>query len=204
MKLRVVKLGGSLFDLPDLGRRVENWLAQQDPQPTVLIAGGGMFVDAVRRFDEVQKLPVYVSHLLALGGMKLASQALSALLPDLEYVSEVDRLGFTFASISTGNTSSDYAGIWCVVDYWLSEIEPTLAGDVPVDWTLTSDSIVAILSERWQADSIVLLKSCEQPGATPQNWRAAGAVDPQFAELVAELNVSWVNLRASKFGDDRA
>ncbi|MCC9604470.1 hypothetical protein LOC68_27880 [Blastopirellula sp. JC732] len=202
MNLRVVKLGGSLFDLPDLGRRVEAWLAQQAPQPTALLAGGGMFADAVRQFDAVHQLPSLFSHHLALQSMRQSARALSCLLPAHDYIGQLDQLRFCLASASEGNLPPRYVGVWDVVDYWLQEIEPTLRAKT-LDWTLTSDSIAAKLAVSWNAKSLVMLKSCDPPGETPHAWSAAGAVDPQFAEIAAGLTVSWVNLRDAKF-DDRA
>ena len=46
--IRVVKIGGSLLDLPDLSTRLSSWLNRQAPMPTVWIVGGGMAVDALR------------------------------------------------------------------------------------------------------------------------------------------------------------
>ncbi|EAQ77604.1 hypothetical protein [Blastopirellula marina] len=194
MNLRVVKLGGSLFDLPDLGRRVEVWLAQQTPMPTAFIAGGGMFADAVRRFDAIQQLPSPAAHLLALRSMELGSQALAALLPTLDLVREADPLRRVLASAAQGTCCDSYVGVWNVIDYWLDEVEPTLSSN-SLDWTLTSDSISATLAQHWQAASLVLLKSCERPGETADDWTQAGAVDSQFAAAALGVNVTWANLR---------
>lgn len=195
MNLRVVKLGGSLFDLPDLGRRLEVWLTQRTPQPTALIAGGGMFADAVRQFDAVHQLPSLFSHQLALQSMQQSARALSCLLPAQDYVEQADQLRFCLASAYAGNLPPRYVGVWNVVDYWLQEIEPTLRAKT-LDWTLTSDSIAATLANRWNAEALVLLKSCDPSGATPEAWSAAGDVDPQFSMSSVGVTVEWVNLRA--------
>ena len=47
--MRVIKLGGSLLDLPDLGVRLTRFLHELTPQDSSLIlVGGGPIVDAVR------------------------------------------------------------------------------------------------------------------------------------------------------------
>lgn len=197
MKLRVVKLGGSLFDLPDLGRRVEIWLAQQDPQPTVLIAGGGIFADAVRKFDWIHELEPRASHQLALQSMSLAAYALASLLPGRELVSGAVGVRSTLERLSAAEENA-YVGVWDGVEYWLRTVEPKLT-EAALDWTLTSDSIAAVLARKWNADSLVLAKSCPCPAKPKWEWSGAGLVDAQFAEHSEGLVVAWVNLRAAEF-----
>src|SRR4051794_12217769 len=76
--LIVAKVGGSLYDLPDLGARLKLWLG---PLPRVLLVpGGGAMADAVRRLDNVHGLGEEASHWLALRALELNAQFLSHLL----------------------------------------------------------------------------------------------------------------------------
>ena len=44
----VVKVGGSLFDWPDLGERLCRWLAVQEEKEILLVPGGGPTADVIR------------------------------------------------------------------------------------------------------------------------------------------------------------
>ena len=50
--IRVVKIGGSLFQFPALVQNLRSWLASQPRALNVLLAGGGRFADAVRDLDQ--------------------------------------------------------------------------------------------------------------------------------------------------------
>ncbi|MEM7558752.1 MAG: hydantoinase/oxoprolinase family protein, partial [Planctomycetota bacterium] len=50
-EVRVVKVGGSLLDIPNLGDRLASWLSQQPRAVSLFVVGGGGLVDAVRDLD---------------------------------------------------------------------------------------------------------------------------------------------------------
>src|SRR5262249_42007524 len=58
--LAVVKVGGSLFDWPELPGRLTGYLKARQvkvgAEHTVLVAGGGPAADWIRRLDEIQHL----------------------------------------------------------------------------------------------------------------------------------------------------
>ena len=60
--VRVVKIGGSLFDLPDLPERLWKWMAVQSPAHHVLVAGGGKLVNVVREWDRQKTLDDAAAH----------------------------------------------------------------------------------------------------------------------------------------------
>ena len=54
--LTVVKVGGSLYDLPDLHLRLQPWLSQAKTTDIILVPGGGATADVIRDFDRVHHL----------------------------------------------------------------------------------------------------------------------------------------------------
>src|SRR3954447_24129718 len=75
----VVKVGGSLYDLPDLGPRLAAWLGTL-PEPVLLVPGGGAMADVVRDLDRCHGLGEAISHELALRSLTMNAWFLAALL----------------------------------------------------------------------------------------------------------------------------
>ena len=73
---RVVKVGGSLEDLPDLPQRLAEWLTRQTECDQLLLAGGGRLADQVRQQDRQLHLPVETAHWLAVHAMAVNGKRL--------------------------------------------------------------------------------------------------------------------------------
>src|SRR5579862_134578 len=83
--LTVVKIGGSLYDLPDLRSRLQRWLDRL-PGRILLVPGGGRTTDVIRDFDAVHSLGEERSHWLALRALALNAVCLADLLPDAKVI----------------------------------------------------------------------------------------------------------------------
>jgi 5-(aminomethyl)-3-furanmethanol phosphate kinase len=191
--LLVAKVGGSLYDLPDLAVRLDDWLAQVESRRTLLIPGGGPTADAVRKLDRTHRLGEETSHWLALRALSLNAQFLAQLLPHAPVLSRLP-------------DPSDAARQFILdplpffqEDEWHPERFPHL-------WMVTSDSLAVRVAMRASADALVLLKSVSWP--TGYGWDRAteeGVVDAFFAEALRrapELSVRIVNLRPGSINGD--
>jgi 5-(aminomethyl)-3-furanmethanol phosphate kinase len=167
----VVKVGGSLYDWPALGPTLARWLRKNAPGQALLVPGGGLFTEVVRRLDELHHLGDEKSHWLALRSMTMAAGFIRALLRDGE-IAILDAVAFCRA-----------------------DVRPPDA--LPHNWLVTSDSIAARAAELRHAE-LVLLKSAEPPPGDVAAWAAAGYVDSHFPTVVtrARLTVRAINLRA--------
>jgi len=76
----VAKVGGSLFDLPDLRQRLDAWLATVDDACVLLAPGGGAGADVILQFDRTHRLGDEASHWLALRVVTVNAHFLSRLL----------------------------------------------------------------------------------------------------------------------------
>jgi aspartokinase-like uncharacterized kinase len=178
----VVKVGGSLYDLPELGPRLRRFLASLGEVDRLIVPGGGVTADAIRAFDRDHHLGAEPSHWLALRACAVNAHFLARLLPGVPVVAlpeECCGLGildpFTFALADEGRP-----------------------GCLPHHWDATSDSVAARVAVVARAD-LVLLKSITLPeGMSWSEAAAAGHVDTTFPGVVAEggLRVRAVNLRA--------
>jgi aspartokinase-like uncharacterized kinase len=68
----VAKVGGSLYDEPRLGPALRLWAGEQ-PEPVLLVPGGGEFADAVRKLDRVHRLGEEAAHWLAIRSLDAAA-----------------------------------------------------------------------------------------------------------------------------------
>lgn len=158
----VVKVGGSLFDLPDLGRRLLRWLETLPTAEIVLFPGGGAAVDWLRQIDRCQGLGDEKAHWLAIRTLDVNAQLLADLVNNAAVIEEL----------------TDCPPLWSmrripVLAPWRFTIaDEARPGKLPHSWAVTSDSLAARLADLWQADELILLKSC---GAS---WGADGtAID---------------------------
>jgi len=191
MTIRVVKVGGSLFDLPDLPGRIRRWLAAQPVGHDVFLAGGGPLAEQIRTWNLMSALDDETAHWMCVDLLTVTAQLLNARLPDLTQVDEErllrDRVREAGATIFSPAA-------------WLRDGEPkTLGQRLPWNWNVTSDSIGGRLAAVLKADELVLLKS-SLPSDAADGLRgpaAAGYVDSFLPNLAAELPlVRAVDLRS--------
>ena len=178
----VVKVGGSLYDLPDLESRLRRFLASLETKAVLLVPGGGALADAVRKLDCNHFLGEEVAHWLALRALTVAAHFVSALLPGPPIVEHPEQW--------------KHGSLTVLDPYAFARLDQGRAGDLPHCWNVTSDSFAARAARLAGAQRLMLLKSVTIPPGL--DWRAAasrGWVDAYFPEAVGDLRVQSVNLR---------
>lgn len=189
--IRVVKVGGSLFDLPDLPARIIDRLAAQPSGLNIIVAGGGERVEELRQAEKAVPLTTVGYHWLCVRALATTAEILAEWLRPLPFIRGFDELQ---ATISFRLPST------CIFDVFefLHEHEGQLPGEVlPQDWSVTSDSIAARLARVIDADELVLFKSATVPaGSSLEDLAKQGYVDAFFPQAAEELPlVRLVNLR---------
>jgi aspartokinase-like uncharacterized kinase len=190
--IRVVKVGGSLFDLPDLGERLREWLATQRPAHNVLIAGGGPLVEQIRAWHADEPIEDAAAHWMCVDLLTVTAHMLHAWMPEIPLVEDdcllCQRIGEPGATIFGPAP-------------WMRHSEPGLPGTwLPSNWDTTSDSIAGRLAAALLADEFVLMKSALPRRKTSRELSALAAVgyiDSVLAQMAPELPPTrLVNLRA--------
>ena len=214
----VVKVGGSLYDLPDLGPLLGRWLDEQcSPHapregphaeregyterphaeregytvPAVLVPGGGPAADVVRDLDRRHHLGEETAHWLALHAVTLNAHFLARLLRERNPV--------------VSGAVAAWPGLWRrgvlpILDaHAFARADEALSDHLPHCWQATSDSMAARVALVAGARRLVLLKSVTIPAGI--SWEEAarqGYVDPLFAHILphGSVEVRAVNLRA--------
>lgn len=190
--VRVVKVGGSLFDLPDLAQRLRDWLAEQSPAHNVLVAGGGPLVETVRQWNRLAELSDAAAHWMCVDLMTVTAHFLHDRIPEIPLV-EDDRL----LCQRVGTQGATIFG----PAPWLRHAEPALPGVwLPNSWETTSDAIAGRLAVALRADEFHLIKSDLPPRRSAWELSALAAadyVDPTLARMAPDLPPTWfVDLRS--------
>lgn len=192
LPIRVVNVGGSLFDLPDLADRLRSWLSRQSPGHHVLLAGGGPLADQVRRWHELRPIEEAAAHWMCVDLLTVTAHLLHARLPEIPLIEDdallCQRVGSRSCTIFISAP-------------WMRHGESKLPGiSLPQTWAVTSDSIAARLAVALGAAELVLMKSTLPRGGsavTIQELSDVGYVDPMLVHLAGQLPpVRSINLRA--------
>lgn len=187
--VRVVKVGGSLFDFDGLTPALRYWLLQQPPAVNVLLAGGGPWAEAVREADRRFHLGDEASHWLCIDALALTARLLANLLPEATFYQDFlalrDEVACRVCAVVPVPPIVFSPATFVRND---AEHHPQ---SLPRDWSVTSDSIAARLAEQLRAEELVLLKSTDAHSAS-------GLVDDYFPIAARDLPaVRIVNLRSS-------
>jgi aspartokinase-like uncharacterized kinase len=188
--LTVVKVGGSLYDLPDLAPRLRRWLAAERAGGVLLVPGGGPAADVVRDFDRRHHLGEEASHWLALRALSLNVHFLAALLPSARVLHDVEAWHRAWQENSIP-----------ILDVFsFARADEARPDRLPHSWAVTSDALAARVAVVAQARELVLLKSTTiPPGMDWQEAGQRGLVDAMLTEVLRaapDLRVRAVNLRA--------
>ena len=187
--IRVIKVGGSLFDWPPLAAALQNWINDQPPAKNVLLAGGGEFAEAIRRADRLFSLGAESSHWLSIEALRVSTRLLAAVVRDARLLTSYQDL------VSGVNQDSAITVIFDPSDL-LRNNEPQMPGKpLPRSWSVTSDSIAARLAQILPADELVLLKSTDPPQVQLTAMAAAGYIDSHLPKIATLLPLRFVNLR---------
>ena len=185
--MTVVKVGGSLFDWPELSSRLQLFLATLKETNVLLIPGGGPTADVIRQLDQRHHLGEETSHWLALHALALNARFLEKILSSSQVVEDLDAAG-----------SCWLRGITPILDmYQFARGDEARADHLPHTWQVTSDSLAARVALVAQATKLILLKSKDAPS---EDWLQAakvGYVDEQFAKVIekASTTAQAINLR---------
>jgi dihydroneopterin aldolase len=185
----LIKLGGSLFDLPELKERLPRLLDQMSG-PVFLVAGGGRFADEIRGMARIFEFSDALSHELAISAMRLNGTVLSILDSRLKSVrSHAEAIAASTAGaiplLRLSLQMEDWPGIEAL----------------PASWEVTSDSLAAWAATQLNVGRLLLAKSCDLPDPLPTLTEAAqrGLIDAKFPLYAAPLpRIDWINLRSGR------
>lgn len=187
LPLTVIKVGGSLFDLPDLPDRLDLLLTPNGQN--VLVFGGGEEVDDLRRHAETNAISEEEAHWEAIRLMSRSAVRQSRRWPIAKFASSFDHIEQIHESLTIFDAANEL----------LNDGSRTL----PVGWHVTSDSIAAWAALKLTATELILLKSVShRESMSIQQAAECGWLDAYFPTIAKELEIagikiSWINARSS-------
>ena len=182
----VLKVGGSLGRRPRRLRRLMAALgALAPPRTLVVVPGGGLFAEEVRRADRRFALDPSSSHWMAILAMDQSAYLLRHLAAGAVLVRSPE-------AIRTGRLNV------LAPSAWLLRADP-----LPHSWDVTSDSIAAWVARALRAARLVLLKSVDgvpgpgRPGparirAQATRRQLGDVVDEHFARALSPDISCWI------------
>ncbi|MEC9189674.1 MAG: hypothetical protein VX520_10700 [Planctomycetota bacterium] len=198
--LKIVKLGGSLLDFPNLTLNFHHWLTQETAGRHIVIVGGGQMVEEIRQRQVALSWSDEDCHERALMTMRDNSQIAAKRL-DLPWTDDqaslhrwINDQAIPLKPKEKGTIPSKVATL--IFD---SSAMASVDLSLPKCWDLTSDSLAAWFAHRIGARELILLKS----RGAPKGWRPLSQgfedwVDPLFPKFALGLKVTSVNLRAPR------
>lgn len=141
----VVKLGGSLYNTPELRHWLTALTDYSKQQPIVIVPGGGPFADQVRTAQTLHHFDDSHAHHMALLGMAQFGILMSGIVPQCQLVrySEINKSAMQPLSI------------------WLPDDDLLAVRELKHSWSVTSDSLAIWLSQQLEADELIIIKHAE-------------------------------------------
>jgi aspartokinase-like uncharacterized kinase len=173
----VVKVGGSLFNLPNLGMRLHAFLTGLNASDVILVPGGGPAADLVRTWDRAFHLGDEKAHWLALRALTFNAYLLASILPAAQVINEPRERRPLLAK---GVTPIMDVNAWAQAD-------ESSRDRLPHTWDVTSDTLAARIAIESKAAELILLKSTAFSGKDWHEAAAAGVVDLYFPEIMDKI-----------------
>lgn len=172
----VVKIGGSLVENDRIGGALD--IVARASRRIVVVPGGGVFADTVRRAQENYQFSDEAAHRMAILAMHQTAELLMDLQPRLMGADSVAAM----------------RAIWRKgkIPVWLPHKMCEDDNEIPADWSITSDGLSARLAERMRCSQVVLVKSRgAPPDASAFDLARDGIVDPIFAAIATRAKLEW-------------
>jgi dihydroneopterin aldolase len=185
----VLKLGGSLLAIPDLMDRLEAVIFRLRPSPVLIVPGGGAAADIIRDLDQKLRLSPEKAHRDAIAAMSHNAALLCRLNKSLRLVRNYDEALQVW--------SRGHAAVLDADSFLFEQPDKTGVDSLPASWDITSDSIAAWTARHWQADRLILAKSCDAPETNLSALCQLGMIDRAFETSVGQVRTEWLNLRSS-------
>ncbi|NQZ52690.1 MAG: delta 1-pyrroline-5-carboxylate synthetase [Piscirickettsiaceae bacterium] len=170
----VVKLGGSLYNTPELKLWLKTLTIQAKSHPIIIVPGGGPFADQVRHAQETHQFSDSHAHHMALLAMSQFGLLLSSLVPNCQVLNFPEDPITTFEGLSV----------------WLPNQQLLTKTALKHSWDISSDSLALWLANELHAEQLILIKQVDLPNnLSISKLSEQGILDRGFPQLYAQIPV---------------
>lgn len=172
----VIKLGGSLSENDRIGGMLD--IVARASRRAVIVPGGGPFADTVRQSQEDLNFSDEAAHHMAILAMHQYAEVLMDLQPRLTGAESIAAI----------------RAVWREgkLPIWLPLKMCSGDGQIPADWSITSDGLAARLAERMRCSTLILVKSRRVDcGLTATQLARQGIVDTAFPRIAKRAGLTW-------------
>ncbi len=171
--MHIVKLGGSLYNAPNLNRWLTRLHTLSQQQPLVIVPGGGPFADQVRQAQQQHKFDDRSAHHMAILAMAQFGLLLHGLQPSA-----------TIVNIPAAVAATPKLSIW-IPDARL------LDADIAQNWQITSDSLALWFAQQLPAvQQLTLIKRIRPDTGDLQQLNHKTIIDDGFTGLYQQHPVA--------------
>lgn len=171
----LIKIGGSLYNQPELRTSAVTWAGLATRQRLLFLPGGGPFADQVRLADTRLQLTSDATHWMAVLAMDQYAYLLVDLMPGAKLVYDLK---------SADQVCAAHQAAILAPSALLRQLDP-----LPHNWNITSDSIAAWLAQYTGVPLLVLLKSIEGVYQRDSHGKATTLLRQVTRPALAALNV---------------
>jgi 5-(aminomethyl)-3-furanmethanol phosphate kinase len=178
--MKVIKLGGSLLSSGQLARCL-SLIVQYYQNNVVIVAGGGVFAEQVRKAQLAFQFDDYYAHAMALLAMQQTAWLIKGLEPRFVLADSVETIKHTAKQN---------------IVVWLPDLNELNNANIPATWAVTSDSLAAWLAKTLSAEELLLVKSAEiDRRLSVAELAERGIVDAAFCQMTTDVAVRVINYR---------
>jgi aspartokinase-like uncharacterized kinase len=183
----VIKLGGSLLETGKLGQCLDKIEQNYHGDSVVIVPGGGVFAEQVRKAQREWRFDDAVAHRMAILAMQQMALMINAFKPQIPIVNIIKA-----KSLSENKLPSN--------SIWSPEIEELDQAGIPNSWGITSDSLSAWLAGQLGADELIVVKSVNiNEEHTVQELVKLQIVDAEFCRYLQPDLCKTTVINAEKF-----
>lgn len=180
--MRVVKLGGSLFETGKIFDCLKHIALQNEN--IVVVCGGGVFADTVRNAQKKWQFDDIAAHEMAILGMQQTAIMCQNVQSEFTIVQKISEFKTHHLSI------------------WSPDLAELNAAKIPASWEITSDSLAAWLAKKLKADELIIVKSCEVDSTlTLADLTERFIIDSAFAGFVQNADFAVNIISVTEFLD---